>query len=282
MTGDAFIGALEARRDEIRGRLAAAASAGDAERDALKQEIIALFRTTDSALERLGELKEEIRSLVEAYKALAPARPAAGASVRIDHIGASTYVERGWSAISVGDTRRAVAALERALELSPDNPDAEVLLGWAWVLDERHDDALALFQKVLARHPDHALARAKLGYVCLQKRIFGEAIEHLSGVIRSDGDRKATLYATYYLGLVYLEREMHADARSFLHRALELGPNLIEAYWHLGRSHLLEGDETAARDAWRKGAETNRFNPWGERCAEALRRAEAGEAPLAG
>jgi len=32
---------------------------------------------------------------------------------------------------------------------------------------------------------------------------FGEAIEHLSKAIRLDNDKKATLYAHFYLGLVY-------------------------------------------------------------------------------
>ena len=60
-----------------------------------------------------------------------------------------------------------------------------------------------------------ALARINVGYICLKKGIFGEAIEHLSKAIRLDNDRKATLYAHYYLGLVYQEREMYDDAQTF-------------------------------------------------------------------
>src|SRR5439155_416633 len=81
------------------------------------------------------------------------------------------------------------------------------------------------------KEPANSLARINVGYICLKKRIFGEAIEHLSKAIRLDNDKKATLYAHFYLGLVYLQREMYEDAQTFFQKTLKLGPNLIEAYY---------------------------------------------------
>src|SRR5688500_20372482 len=72
------------------------------------------------------------------------------------------------------------------------------------------------------RQPANALARINVGYICLKKGIFGEAIEHLSKAIRLDNDPKATLYAHYYLGLVYLEREMYEDAQTFFRKSLAI------------------------------------------------------------
>ena len=123
---------------------------------------------------------------------------------------------------------------------------AQSLLGWAQMLQEKYDDALATFSKVLMKEPANALARINVGYICLKKRIFGEAIEHLSKAIRLDNDRKATLYAHYYLGLVYLEREMYEDAQTFFRKTLALGPNLIEAYFELGRAQWFAGEKDAA------------------------------------
>ena len=59
--------------------------------------------------------------------------------------------------------------------------------------NEQYDEALGTFSKVLMREPANALARINVGYICLKKGIFGEAIEHLSRAIRLDNDRKATL-----------------------------------------------------------------------------------------
>jgi len=167
----------------------------------------------------------------------------------------------------------------RALGLSPNDPQSEALLGWAQMLQEKYDEALMNFQKVLMREPANALARINVGYICLKKKIFGEAIEHLSKAIRLDNDKKATLYAHFYLGLVYLEREMYEDAQTFFRKTLALGPNLIEAHYELGRAHWYNGERDEAKQAWSTGHATNKFNPWGKRCAEVLQTVETGGEP---
>ena len=278
---DAWLGALRTELQTIAGRIDAPAGA---ERDSLKRDIISLFKRVDGALSDLAQLKEEIRGLVERYKQSgmpAEASPApqfngARPAVHADHLGASTYIEKGWSLISLGDYSGAIQALERALSLSPGAVEATSLLGWAQMLNEDYDDALGNFSKVLMKEPANALARINVGYICLKKGIFGEAIEHLSKAIRLDNDRKATLYAHYYLGLVYLEREMYEDAQTFLRKTLKLGPNLIEAYFELGRALWLGGEREEAVQAWTDGYKANKFNPWAKRCQEMLEVAAAG------
>jgi len=276
---------LRALRDEFAGigaRLDATPTG--AERAAVKREIIAYFKRVDGALGELTQLKEDIRGLVERYKQLAgeasegPAPQFTGSRpvVQADHLGASTYIEKGWSLISLGDYPGAIQALERALSLAPDEVQAQSLLGWAQMLSEQYDEALGTFSKVLMREPANALARINVGYICLKKGIFGEAIEHLSRAIRLDNDRKATLYANFYLGLVYQEREMHEDAEAFFRKAIALGPNLIEAWYELGRSLWFSGRRDEARQVWADGHKANKFNPWGKRCRELLDVAAAG------
>ncbi len=266
-------------REEFRAIAAALDASPDRlQREEVKRRIIGFFKRVDGALTELADLKEEIRGLVERYKhAASDAGATPVPQLHRDHIGASTYIEKGWSLISLGDPPGAIQALNRALELSPGDAQALSLLGWAEMLGEQYDDALGTFSKVLTTEPANALARVNVGYICLKKKIFGEAIEHLSRVIRLDNDRKATLYAHYYLGLVYLERGMMADAESFLKKALVLGPNLIEAYYDLGRAQWFAGQHDAARATWAQGAGANRFAPWARRCQELLERTARGE-----
>ena len=293
---------------EIDARLTPALA--PAERDAIKREIFTLFKGVEARLAELGQLREDIKVLVERWKTLpapsgngASATPAGGAGmvappaaapthapqltgekpvVHADHLGASTFIEKGWSRISLGDYAAAEVALTKALELAPNDPQSESLLGWAQMLQAKYDDALLNFQKVLMRQPANALARINVGYICLKKGIFGEAIEHLSKAIRLDNDRKATLYAHFYLGLVYLEREMYEDAVTFFTKTLAIGPNLLEAYYELGRALWFDLQREKAMQAWRDGAAANKFNPWGKRCAEMLKIVEDGGEPPRG
>jgi len=264
--------------------LAARLDAPDAadQRDALRTELIALGKALEQDITELTAVRDEAKALVERWKALqSSAAPefSADRPIVADHIGASTFIDKGWSRISLGDYVGAEESLQRALQLAPDDPQAVSLLGWSQMLQEKYDDALMQFQKVLMREPGNALARINLGYICLKKRIFGEAIEHLSRAIRLNSDRKATLYAHFYLGLVYLERDMFEDAQTFFQKTIVLGPNLIEAYFELGRAYWFNGQRTEALQTWRDGAAANKFNPWGKRCAEVLRTVEGGGEP---
>jgi tetratricopeptide (TPR) repeat protein len=285
--GESLLNGLKTEYQAIEGRLDTARDA--AAREEVKRQMIALFKRVDGALTELGALKDGIRGLAERYKQMnnaaggsaagptpAPQFTGARPAVQADHLGASTFIEKGWSLIALGDYSGAIQSLEKALALSPGAIEAQSLLGWAQMLHEDYDEALATFSRVLMKEPANALARINVGYICLKKRIFGEAIEHLSKAIRLDNDRKATLYAHYYLGLVYLEREMYEDAQSFFRKTLTLGPNLIEAYFDMGRAQWLGGDKEGARRTWADGHKANKFNPWAKRCQEMLNLVESG------
>lgn len=277
---------LQARFDAIHDALMVQPAPDERER--LKQQIIALFRDADAAATSALAFKASVKELVERWKQLdgtpAAATPAVAPpdtpwSGRVDHLGASTFVEKGWSKLSLGDPAGAEVALRRALELSPGSNEAETLLGWAQMMQQQNETALATFERVFARDPDHALAHTNVGYICLRQGRYGDAIEHLSRVIRRDLDRKATLYAHLYLGMVYREREMSDDAETFFRKALELGPNLLQSWYELGRLHWFAGRRDDAIASWRSGAEANKFSPWGKRCAELLVQIEQGGAP---
>jgi tetratricopeptide (TPR) repeat protein len=253
-------------------------------RDQLKADIIALYKSVEAHMTEVAALKDDIKGLIDKWKTLqapssAPEFSVERPSVRTDHIGASTFIEKGWSRLSLGDYEGAEQALVKAIQLAPGDPQSEALLGWAQMLQEKYDEAFANFQRVLMREPQNALARINVGYICFKKGRYGEAIEHLSKAIRLGNDKKATLYAHFYLGLVYLHREMYDDAENFFRKTLVLGPNLIEAYYELGRAQWFNGAHDTAKRTWQEGNAANRFNPWGKKCAEVLAAVEAGGEP---
>jgi tetratricopeptide (TPR) repeat protein len=279
-----LVAGLRARRDALAARLEAPGAA--TQLDGLKGDIGALYKAVEKELADITALRDDVLRLIEKWKEVRGPAPSVAPqfigekpAVRADHIGASTFIEKGWSMISLGEHAGAEQALLRALELSPNDPQAESLLGWALMLQDKFDDALLTFQKVLVREPQNALARINVGYICLKKHIFGEAIEHLSRAIRLGNDKKATLYAHFYLGLVYLERDMFEDAQTFFQKTIALGPNLIEAYYELGRAYWFNGQRDEALETWKAGFATNKFNPWGKRCAEVMQTVTDGGEP---
>ena len=96
---------FRARYAAIEARLEAATAAG--ERDEIKGEIISLFKQVEVELTQLGALREDIKKLVEKWKqvqqssapSIAPEFGGDRPVVVSDHIGASTFVEKGWSLI---------------------------------------------------------------------------------------------------------------------------------------------------------------------------------------
>jgi tetratricopeptide (TPR) repeat protein len=272
------------RHAALQARLVAPGAAS--ELDTLKTDIGTLFKCVEHDIASLVAVRDDVMRLVEQWKELRSARPTIAPqfggdkpAVRVDHLGASTFIEKGWNKISQGDHEGAEQVLNKALQLAPNDPQAESLLGWAQMHQGKFDDALLNFQKVLVREPQNALARVNVGYICLKKGIFGEAIEHLSRAIRLDNDKKATLYAHFYLGLVYLERDMFEDAQTFFEKTLVLGPSLVEAYYELGRTYWFNGQRDDAITTWKAGYAANKFNPWGQRCADVLKTVEDGGEP---
>jgi tetratricopeptide (TPR) repeat protein len=270
---DLSLAALRAEHHRLQQRLQEDLT--PAERVATRQAIVALFRRSEAAIAELAEFKESIRGLVDRFKALPSDAPAEAHSVRHDHIGASTFIERGWTALAGGDWRQAEMLLRDALALDPGESSAEALLGWSLMHQDRGDEALQLCLRVLVRNPEHGLARTAVGAICLRKGITGEAIEHLSRAVQRGGDARAVLYARYWLGIAYLEREMTADAIEVLEGAVKHGPNLAEGWAELGRAFWLRGEVDRARAAWHTGAAV-RHSPFASRATHLLAVADSG------
>ena len=252
---------LRAEFDRLSARLDGTLDA--AERAAVRADIVALFRRTETAITHLAEFKEGIRDLVARVKALPDG--SAPQSVRHDHLGASTYLERGWSELASGHWSEAETLLRQATTLDGMSTAAPSLLAWALMHQGRLDEALKLCQDVLRKDPDGGLARVATGAICLRKGLVGEGIEHLTRAATHPGDSRAGLYANFWLGVAHVESDRHADAVGFLRQAVTLGPNRAEGWVELGRALWFDRRPAEAREAWIIGAGI-RHSPHAARC----------------
>lgn len=284
MTAHDPLAQLEERYRELEEILAEA----DSQDESIKLigSIAQLSKELSALEKRIIELKGSLRELVDRNQWLSedaaqplPSIDPAAPPLRSDRLNSSTFAQQGWDCIAVGDYDAAKEKLTRALKLAPDDVETLSMLGWAQTMLMDYDDALVTYHRVLAASPEDALARVNLGFICMKKEIYGEAVEHLSRAVRNGHDRKAVLYGNYYLGLVYLARQMYGDAETYFQKTIELGPAMCEAYFQLGRTRYLVGRRADAVSAWRHGVAANCYNPWSQRCSEAARAVEDGEKP---
>lgn len=192
-------------------------------------------------------------------------------SMKISPVDLTTYIDKGWNFMVDEQYDDAVEILEKAMSLAPNDVKSLGLLGWAYLHKERYDDAMSIFQKVLQLDPDNAIAKNNLGYVCFKKGIFGEAIEHLTSVLKTTDDKMSLIYANFYLGLIYRDREMYDDAIKFFRKTIELGPNHMEAYYYLGIAFFESGLENKGIKTLNDLIKKNRYNRWAQKAEEKLK-----------
>lgn len=197
--------------------------------------------------------------------------------MREDRLGASTFLEKGWSLIAQGDFPHAEESLRKAVELSPRDAQGSALLSWAMMHQGKYDEASGWVNRSLELQPSNSLAHVAAGYIALRKDDVIEAIRCLTRAAKMETDPKATLYANLFLGITYLKREMFEDARNFLEQAVALGPNLTEGHYYLGRALYSTGNPERAKSVWTRGAAAAKRSVWGVRCLEILAAVEAGK-----
>lgn len=191
-------------------------------------------------------------------------------SMKIAPVDLTTFIDRGWNFMVDEQYDDAIKILEKAHKLAPDDIKTMNLLGWAYIHKERFDDAMIIFQNVLNKDPHNDLAKNNLGFVCFKKGIFGEAIEHLSSVLNTATDKMSFIYANFYLGLIYFEREMYDDALKFFQKTKDIAPNHLEAYYYEARAYMEIGKRIKAKALFRALIERNRYNKWAQRAEEIL------------
>lgn len=206
----------------------------------IKSEIKNLYILFSNAQKSLSRFQEELRQIVQSAKKRRDSTAEvekfysfikARSSAELD---IATFLDRAWNLIAVEEYDEAIKVIQQALAIDEHNIRALGLMGLAMMHREKYDQAMMYLQQVIIEDPDNPFALNNLGYICYKKGIWGEAIEHLTRAAKQQKDRMASLYANYYLGLVYFERSMLNDAASFFTKALQLGPNLQEAYFYLG------------------------------------------------
>jgi Flp pilus assembly protein TadD/uncharacterized protein (AIM24 family) len=126
------------------------------------------------------------------------------------------HLNRGGEQLARGEVEAARAALTRARELRPRDPQVLGLLGQALYRLARFDEAADAYGRLVDESPVEAAARVNLGLASLKAKRHETAIRQLEVALDlAPGHKKAM----GYLGLAWLERGDFARAREWFVRA---------------------------------------------------------------
>ena len=138
-----------------------------------------------------------------------------------------------------GQLDEAIAHLQKALEIDPDDVETHNTLGYALLQKGQAEEALSHFQRALEIEPNRvASVHYNLGHTLLQKGRVDEAISHLEKALKIDSS-----YVPAYsdLGYALLQKGRVEESFAHLQRALEIDPDYIAAHFNLANTLLQMG-----------------------------------------
>ncbi|MGB8856237.1 MAG: tetratricopeptide repeat protein [Burkholderiales bacterium] len=144
------------------------------------------------------------------------------------------------------ENRKALAVLEAAVRLMPDNQTVTLHLAGILELDQNVDRAITEYEKLLKQDPSHALATNNLAVLLLEKRSDKESIERaLKLARRFQNSNRPEFLDT--LGWALAKNGDAGRALPFLEKALLAMPDAANVHYHAGMIYMTLGDTDKAK-----------------------------------
>lgn len=138
-----------------------------------------------------------------------------------------TLLRLGTQALQQGHAEKAIALLQRAHRLNPDDYHATLNLAGAYILSKKFQQAIELLEPLGQREPNDPMIWTNLGAAYLGNPILAKDEHHLQAIAAF---KKAyeidtqTPHVAYNLGLIYRDRHETSEAISWFKRALAANP----------------------------------------------------------
>ncbi len=174
-----------------------------------------------------------------------------GSMVTFDAVSLNISADRYYQE---GHLAEAVAEYRKALELDPENVNVRNSLGVCYAKQDNHDAALAQFEKAMQLAPREVMAIYNIGlihYIRGEK----EKAEHFWLAALQIG--KEIFEIHFQLGRLYAEKDNWNKVLPHLVKATELKPGSAPAQGLLGKCHLALGDHASAIKAFKQAVKRN-------------------------
>jgi predicted Zn-dependent protease len=201
-------------------------------------------------------------ALGEAYRAAAAVRMGASLETAVPHLEKNLaaaapeevvpWLDLANGQLGLNHWSEAEATLRGVLERSPGHPLAREWLAIVRSGQGRPDDAIRVLRELLAEHPDRPEPRFNLARLLLaQDGAAEEAAGHLRRVLELRPNQVA---AWEHLGAAYLALDRPAEAADALRQALTLDPARTDAYLRLADALVALDRRDEARRYLRHGS----------------------------
>jgi tetratricopeptide (TPR) repeat protein len=133
----------------------------------------------------------------------------------------------------VGSLHKAEQAIDQALALRPDWPEALILKANILLREGKNQEALVFLKDTVEEYPDNVALRLVYARKLVDEKQYEAAREQFEILLDYKPDAPDALYA---LGLLNLQTRRPDEARHYFERLIELGQRVDESYYYLGQA----------------------------------------------
>jgi tetratricopeptide (TPR) repeat protein len=181
-----------------------------------------------------AEVHDDLGSIEAQEKSWAEAQREFAAAVALQPQMARARLHLGLALEAQGESG-AIEQLSEAARLAPDDPLISLELGKALAAAGKDDQAIPLFQQVLARQPGSTEAMLQLALAEQRAGKLQDAIALLRKVTAEEPENEAALTN---LGMALAQVQNAKDAVPFLQRAVKLAPGDVTAHQDLAAAYV--------------------------------------------
>jgi tetratricopeptide (TPR) repeat protein len=156
-------------------------------------------------------------------------------ALELDPENVSAYCDRGWTYVNRKEYPQAIADFDHALELDPNNASAYSGRGWTYVNREEYPQAIADFDRALELDPGWPAAYNGRGYIHELHQEYQQTLALYERYIKRHPKEP---WGYYYRGRTYRGLKSYQQAMEDFNRAIELGPDASWLYWQRGLAYL--------------------------------------------
>ena len=184
--------------------------------------------------------------LLLAGKQFAQAEALLRALIEEEGYAANTYADIIDLLVDNGQTDMACLWIEEATQRYPDHQLLMESAAYSHAQQERFDEAVALYNRLLDIDPYSAFYWEELGKIYFRREEFDKAIEAFEFVIAINGDE--CYYALYAAANCYFNIGNYERAEAHYQTIHERYPETVDPLFHMGMCRVNQGDDDKALD----------------------------------